>query len=43
MLTKQRPTLLTFEDQEEFHQAHRCLSTKGVNIHHAGTNQFRYY
>ncbi|CAF0935422.1 unnamed protein product [Rotaria sp. Silwood1] len=40
MLSKQRPTLLTFEDQEEFHQAQRFLSTKSVNIHHAGTNQF---
>ncbi|CAF4879543.1 unnamed protein product, partial [Rotaria socialis] len=40
MLTKQRPTLLTFEDQEEFYQAQRCLSTKGANIHQAGLNQF---
>ncbi|CAF4721781.1 unnamed protein product, partial [Rotaria magnacalcarata] len=40
MLTKKRPTLLTFEDQEEFYQAQRCLSTKGANIHQAGINQF---
>ena len=42
MLTKQRPTLLTFEDEEEFNEAKTSLSTKGVNIHQAGTNQFRY-
>ncbi|CAF2346479.1 unnamed protein product [Rotaria sp. Silwood2] len=40
MLSRQRPTLLTFEDQEEFHQAQRYLSTKSVNVQHAGSNQF---
>jgi len=42
MVTRQRPTLLTFEDEEGFNEAKTCLSTKGVNIHQAGTNQFRY-
>jgi hypothetical protein len=42
MLTKQRPTLLTFEDEEEFNQAKTYLSTKGINIYQAGTNPFRY-
>ncbi|CAF0898004.1 unnamed protein product [Adineta steineri] len=40
MLMKQRPTLLTFEDEEEFNEAKTCLSSKGVNIHQAGINQF---
>jgi len=42
MLTRQRPTLLTFEDEEEFNLAKTSLSTKGINIYQAGTNQFRY-
>jgi hypothetical protein len=41
MLTRQRPTLLTFEDEEEFNQAKTYLSMKGINSHQAGTNQFR--
>ncbi|CAF1444108.1 unnamed protein product, partial [Adineta ricciae] len=40
MLSRQRPTLLTFEDEEEFNEAKTCLSKKGVNIHQAGANQF---
>jgi hypothetical protein len=42
MLTRQRPTLLTFEDEYEFNQAKTHLSTKGINPYQAGTNQFRY-
>ena len=42
MLTRQRPTLLTFENEEEFNQAKTYISTKSINIHQAGANQFRY-
>ncbi len=42
MLTRQRPTLLTFDDEDEFNQAKNYLSTKGINIYQAGTNQFGY-
>jgi hypothetical protein len=42
MLNRQRPTLLTFEDEEEFNQAKTYLLTKGIHIQQAGTNQFRY-
>ena len=42
MLTRQRPTLLTFEDEEEFNQAKKYLIIKGIDMHQAGTNQFGY-
>jgi hypothetical protein len=42
MLTRQRPSLLTFDDEKEFNQAKTYLSTNGINIYQAGTNQFRY-
>jgi hypothetical protein len=42
MLTRQRPTLLTFDDEEEFNQAKTYFSTKGTNLNQIGSNQFRY-
>lgn len=42
MLTRQRPSLLTFEDEKEFNQAKTYLSTNGYTMHQAGTNQFRF-
>jgi hypothetical protein len=42
MLTRHRPTLLTFEDEDEFNQAKTSLSMKGINLYQAGANQFRY-
>ena len=42
MLTRQRPTLLTFEDRDEFNQAQRYLSRTDVDIRKAGINQFRF-
>ena len=42
MLTRQRPTLLTFDDQDDFNHAKAYLSTKNIPIHQAGTNKFRY-
>lgn len=40
MLTRQRPSLLTFEDEEEFNRAKAFLSTKNIKSYQAGTNQF---
>lgn len=41
MLTKQRPTLLTFDDEEEFNQARAYFSSKSIPIKQAGSNPFR--
>jgi magnesium-transporting ATPase (P-type) len=42
MLNKQRPTLLTFEDEDEFNQARTFFSNQNISIKQAGTNSFRY-
>ena len=40
MLTKQCPTLLTFEDEEEFHRARMYFSNRNMPIKQAGSNPF---